>query len=118
MPGCRVITAEALRADRLAFAALFGLHFCSSLEGEIASAVAGRAAVCELLEPEGRPYERRERTALAGLYAADWRGLLIEAVCASACSRAAVVSGVLPAARSVCSSSQMQSVLVFNTHAL
>ena len=68
--GCRVMTAEALRAAVVAgpaLAALLGLVFLSSLEGDTASAVAGRAAACGLLGPAGRPYERRERAALAGL---------------------------------------------------
>ena len=110
---CRVITAEAFRAELAAgpaLAALLGLLFLSSLEGEVASAVAGRAAVCGLLEPAGRPYERRERAALAGLY--DRLELPAVTACASACSRAAGVAGALPAARSLCSgSTQRKSVL-------
>lgn len=106
---CRVITAEAFRADfaaGLALAALCGLSFFSNLEGEVASAVAGRAAFCGLLEPAGRPYERRERAALAGLYAARWCEPPPPAPCASACLRAAGVSGVPLAARSFCTQQQ------------
>lgn len=83
-----MITAEAFRADfaaGLALAALFGLIFFSSLEGEAASAVAGRAAFCGLLEPAGRPYERRERAALAGLYAVGWYEPPAATPCASTC---------------------------------
>ena len=113
-PGRRIITADAFRAARLALAALLGLLFCSSFEGEIASVVAGRVALCEPLEAVERPYERKERAALAGLYAADLRELPTEAASASACSRAAGVSAPLPAARSVCSSS-INSVLKTDT---
>lgn len=106
---CLVITAEAFRADfaaGLALAALFGLIFFSSLEGDSASAVAGRAAVCGLLEPAGRPYERRERAALAGLCAAGWREPPAATPCASACLGAASASGAPPAARSFCTQQQ------------
>lgn len=102
--GCRVMTAEALRAAVAAgpaLAALLGLVFLSSLEGETASAMAGRAAVCGLLGPAGRPNERSERAALAGLCAWDRRGLPGEAPCAEACSTAV---GVSTAARSFCNS--------------
>lgn len=109
--GCRVMTAEALRAAVAAgpaLAALLGLVFLSSLEGEAASAVAGRAAGCGLLAPAGRPNERRERAALAGLYAWDRRGLPAEAACTCACSR---VVGVSAAARSFCISRTKSSLV-------
>lgn len=105
MPGRRVITAEAFRAELaagLALAALFGLLFFSSLEGEIASAVAGRVAGCGFREPAGQPYERRERAALAGLYVADRREPPASIACASMCSRVIGGSGAPPAALSFC----------------
>ena len=69
--GCRarVITAEALRTEvavGLALVALFGLLLVSNDPG-VSKAVAGRAEVPGLLRPAGRPNERRDKAALAGL---------------------------------------------------
>ena len=64
------MTAEALRAEAAtgpAFAAFFGLLCLSDLKGDTGRAVAGRAATTGLLRREGRPNERRDRAALAGL---------------------------------------------------
>lgn len=71
-----MIAAEALRTGLIvgpALAAFLGLSFLgtSSCEGDVDSAVTGRAVALGLLGPPQRPNERRDKAALVGLYPSE-----------------------------------------------